>query len=271
METLEKFKKRNLYLVTLSIGKHYTEKFANKLIYDVLNNSDLKIYITTDVPEIVEEKFGNNERIVLNKINTDDIAVRLWLNENKVSSDFNFNLKYLCFDKIYEDQNSVVIFTDCDNSFEWWDKDQMFEYLYEEYIKGFDFFASRTDWTFGSFLKEYNNQTNRQHSIFWHKIYNYNLDKNPKPEWDDASLVAEDVLVFINNDDKLKKFYEQWKYLHDYLVKKDYTEGTWAEGFEIGVSAISAGFKAKDIGWSHHIFRKMLLYNGYKTGYKSEK
>jgi hypothetical protein len=58
------FKKRNLYLVTLSIGKHYTEKFANKLIYDVLNNSDLKIYITTDVPEIVEEHLLNVKTMI---------------------------------------------------------------------------------------------------------------------------------------------------------------------------------------------------------------
>jgi hypothetical protein len=269
METLEEFKKRRVYLVTLSIGKLYTERFANKLIDDVLNNSDLNIHVTTDVPEVIEEKFGINERVVLNKINSDNIKIRLWLNENKVSSDFNFNLKYLCFDEIYKDPTSIVIFTDCDNSFEWWNKDEAFDYLYEQYQQGFDFFASRTDWTFGGFMREYNSQTNRQHSIFWHKIFNYDLDKTPKPEWDGASLVAEDVLVFINNDDKVRKFYEQWKYLHDYLAAKDYTEGTWAEGFEIGVSAVVAGFKARDLGWSHHIFRKMFLYNGYKTGYKS--
>ena len=60
--------------------------------------------------------------------------------------------------------------------------------------------------------------------------------------------------------------FEQWKWFHDYLAKRDYTEGTWAEGFEIGVSAHVAGFKALDIGWNHGLWSRMFEANGYKTG-----
>jgi hypothetical protein len=267
----EEFKKRTVYLTTLSFGEYYTSKFTLKLIEDVLTLSDLKIHITTDVGHIVKEKYGNNDRVILNEIDLNTVKVRLWVNQVKVSDDFNFNLKYLTFKDICEDENSVVIFTDCDNSFDWWDREKVMEYLYERYKYGFDFFGCRADWLFSDFLKEYYGQDKREHSLFWHKIYGYDLDKTPRPDWGGAPLVAEHLLVFINNNGKMKRFYEEWKNLHDYLANKDYTEGTWAEGFEIGVAAIMAGFKPQNLDWSHHIFSKMIGYNGYKTGHKSEK
>lgn len=267
----EEFKKRTVYLTTLSFGEYYTSKFTLKLIEDVLTLSDLKIYITTDVGHIIKEKYQNNDRVILNEIDLSTVKVRLWVNQVKVSDDFNFNLKYLTFKDICEDENSVIIFTDCDNSFDWWDRDKVMEYLYERYQHGFDFFGCRADWLFEDFLKEYYSQDKREHSLFWHKIYGYDLDKNPRPDWGKAPLVAEHLLVFVNNEGKMKRFYEEWKNLHDYLANKDYTEGTWAEGFEIGVAAVVAKFKPQNLDWSHHIFSKMIGYNGYKTGHKSEK
>jgi hypothetical protein len=87
------------------------------------------------------------------------------------------------------------------------------------------------------------------------------------PELKDRPEFKADISIKYNKDN----LYEEWKILHDYLANKDYTEGTWAEGFEIGVAAIMAGFKPQNLDWSHHIFSKMIGYNGYKTGHKSEK
>jgi hypothetical protein len=49
-------------------------------------------------------------------------------------------------------------------------------------------------------------------------------------------------------------------------VNREWTEGTWAEGFEIGVSSYVAGFKSYDIGWNHPLWSRMFEANGYKTG-----
>ena len=65
---------------------------------------------------------------------------------------------------------------------------------------------------------------------------------------------------------QLNKMVEQWKWFHDYLNNKDYTYGTWAEGFEIGISCQIAGFNDYDIGYGHPIWSKVFEPNGYKTG-----
>ena len=70
----------------------------------------------------------------------------------------------------------------------------------------------------------------------------------------------------MNNNGKLNKMVEQWKWFHDYLNNKNYTYGTWVEGFEIGISCMNAGFNDYDIGYGHSIWSKVFEPNGYKTG-----
>lgn len=142
----------------------------------------------------------------------------------------------------------------------------LLNFIDTKYKEGYDFFGSRTDYKWKDFISGYINKTDNT-NIFNHKIFNYDLDSNLKPEWGDASLPAEYLLIFNNNNNnKLNLFYNSFKYFHDYLANKDYTEGTWAEGFELGVSALLAGFKPFDIGWHHPIWSKMFTPNGYKIG-----
>jgi hypothetical protein len=68
--------------------------------------------------------------------------------------------------------------------------------------------------------------------------------------------------------DKLNNFYNHWKYFHDYLISREFSYGTWAEGFEIGVSSFLSGFNGYDIGWNHEIWSKMIVASGYKNGHK---
>ncbi len=84
--------------------------------------------------------------------------------------------------------------------------------------------------------------------------------------WGGSPLPAEYLLIINNKSGKLKKMVESWKWFHDYLNNKDFTYGTWAEGFEIGVSANIAGFVSKDIGFFHELWSKIFTANGYKTG-----
>jgi hypothetical protein len=258
----------DIVLTTLSIGENYTKDYTLKLIDDILNITPIDCFITTDCPNIIIEKYGDNKRIHINSLNRENLKIRIPIGENKLADDFNFNLKYLAFEPVMNLNNTVVIFLDCDNSIDWWDNDTIQKFLIEKNNEGFDFFGARNDYKFGEFLRSYYNQNNKEDGIFWHKIYNYELNNYPKPEWDLSPLPAEDILIFINKDKKLIKFFEQWKWFHDFLCEKEYSFGTWAEGFEIGVSSLVAGFKNYDISWNHPIWGKIFTYNGYKIGDK---
>jgi hypothetical protein len=256
-------------LTTLSFGQNYTKDYTCRMIEDVLKLSNIDFYITTDCEEIITEKFGVNDRIKIHNIKRDEVKIRIPIGENKLSNDFNFNMRYLSLIPVMDLEDTIVIFTDCDNSFDWWDENMVLDFTKEKLSEGYDFFGPRTGYRWGDFLKDYNEKNKKDHGIFWHKIYNYDLDKTPKPEWSDASLPAEYLLIFVNKDKKLRKMVEQWKWFHDYLVNKEFSYGTWAEGFEIGVSALVAGFKPFDIAWHHFIWGKVFTANGYKTGPRS--
>jgi hypothetical protein len=255
-------------LTTLSFGENYTRDYTLKMIEDVLNITPIDFYITTDCRHLIEEQYGNNDRIHINELKREDVKIRIPIGEGKTATDFNFNMKYMSLVPVMDLDDTIVIFLDCDNSVDWWDETIIQEFMSDKYNEGYDFFAARNDFKWGEYLNTYYSQNNREEGIFWHKIYNYGLDVSPKPEWNEAPLPAEDILFFINRDGKLRKFVEQWKWFHDYLCNLDYSYGTWAEGFEIGVSAIVAGFKPYDISWHHPILGKIFTYNGYKTGSK---
>jgi hypothetical protein len=257
-------------LTTLSFGKNYTKDYALRLIEDVLNISNLEIFITTDCKDMIMEKFGINDRIKIQEISREEVTIRIPIGPSKSSDDFNFNMKYISLLPVVDLEDYVVIFTDCDNSFDWWDEEVITNHINDVLSIDCDFMASRTDWTWEGFMADFKEKNNSEHGIFWHKIPNYDLDEKLNIEWAKAPLPAEHVLIFINREKKLKKFCEQWKWFHDYLVNKDYSHGTWAEGFEIGVSSLVAGFKPHDIGWNHVIWNKIFTFNGYKTGPKSK-
>jgi hypothetical protein len=253
-------------LTTLSFGENYTRDYTLRMIEDVLNLSPIDFYITTDCRHIIEDKYGDNNRIHITDLKRDEVQIRVPIGENKGASDFNFNMRYLSLVPVMDLEDTMVIFTDCDNSFDWWDEELIQTYMSKINEEGYDFFAPRNDFKWKQFLSNYNNQNNREEGIFWHKIFNYDLNTNPRPEWDEAPCPAEYLLVFINTDRKLRKFVEQWKWFHDYLCNREFSYGTWAEGFEIGVSSLVAGFKPFDISWHHQIWGKVFTANGYKTG-----
>jgi len=254
------------------------------MIEDVLSLSKIDIYVTTDCSQLIRDKFGENSRIKIKELNRDDLKVRLPIGPNKGADDFNFNMRYLCLDHVKELENSLIIFTDCDNSFDWWDESEIKNFYEKMVSDGFDFFGPRTDYKVRNLLNTFNtnclskiNQSEYDYAnctVFWHKLYNYDMidfDKKTIKDfenhgWAGAGLPSEYLLIFINKDGKLKKMVDNWKWFHDYLVNKDFTYGTWAEGFEIGVSAYLAGFKDFDISYSHPIWSKVFTPNGYKTG-----
>lgn len=264
----------NICITTLSLGENYTRDYSLRLIDDVLNKTPHSIHLTTDYKTIITDKFGDNDRIIIKEIDRKDLTIRLNTDGGKgYANDFNFNMRYNCLETVKDLKDTVVIFTDCDNSLDWWDEDIIQNWLRDMQTQGYDFFAPRTDFKLKNFISNYMSvkDQNPQDGIFWHKLVNFDLLNNPKPEWDEAPLPAEYLLIFINDGVKLNSFYNKWKELHDYLVNQGWTYGTWAEGFEIGVSSITSGFKDYDISWHHQIWGKAFTANGYKIGHSTEK
>ena len=252
-------------ITTLSIGENYTRDYTTKLINDVLELSNLDIYITTDCRQILDDLFKDNERVKITEVNREDLVIRLKIGEH--SSDFNFNLRYLCFDPVKDLEDTLVIFTDCDNSFDWWDEDAVESFASGLVNQGFDFFAPRNTYYWSIYRTQFKTENNPMLGNYWHKITNFDIDVDDT-SIDNATIPAEYLLLFYNRDKKLVKFYEHWKWFHDYLVKKETTQGTWAEGFEIGVSAYRSGFVPYDISFSHDIWSRVFTASGYKNGHK---
>lgn len=254
-------------ITTLSIGENYTRDYTTRLINDVLNLTNIDIYITTDCKKILEEEFKGNDRVKITEVNRDELVIRVRIDVS--ADDFNFNLRYLCFDPVKELEDTLIIFTDCDNSFDWWDEEKIDEFADELVTQGYDFFAPRNSYFWSTYRKSYIVENNPRLGIFWHKILNYDLDINDE-SIDNATMPAEYLLLFYNKDKKLVKFYENWKWFHDYLISKETTSGTWAEGFEIGVSAFRSGFVPYDISFSHPVWTKVFTASGYKNGHRGD-
>lgn len=274
----------NIVLTTLSLGENYTRDYTLRMIEDVLKMSNMDMYVSTDCSHIIEEKYEGNSRIKIQKLDRNSLKVRLPIGKQKAASDFNFNMRYLCLEHVQDLQNTLIIFTDCDNSFDWWDQEIVEQFIHSNLKLGYDFFGPRTDYKLKSVLDTFNSNCldfiGRQEpnfsdcTIFWQKLFNYDLldldnkvIKNyPNHPWEEAGLPAEYLLLFYNTDGKLQKMVSKWKEFHDYLVNRDYTYGTWAEGFEIGVSSYLAGFTPLDLTFAHSIWNKIFTPNGYKTG-----
>lgn len=262
-----------IYFTTLSLGQNYTKDYTCKLLDQVLNKTNHFFAVTTDCPETIWDIYGkSNDRILIDIIDRNDFKIRLPIGSpDGPATDFNFNMRYRCLEQLIKlDHDFNVIWTDCDNSLEWWDEQEVQNFFSALLSQGYDFLAPRNEYKFKDFLLDYNSRNNPFHGIFWHKLFNYDLINNPRPEWNDASLPAEYMLVFLDSK-KLYNFYSQFKWFYDYLSALPYTQGTWAEGFEIGVSALVAGYKPYELGWNHYIMARAIKANGHKVGHPTER
>ena len=132
-------------LTTLSVGETYTRHYTLKLIKDTLDLTPLDIYIVTDFRNIIEEEYGNNPRIFISDTSRDQFKLRIPIGPNKGADDFNFNIRYKALEFVQDLEDTLIIFTDCDNSVDWWDDKIMNEFLEREINNGYTFFGPRTD------------------------------------------------------------------------------------------------------------------------------
>lgn len=226
---------------TLAIGQKYYDsaiKFSNNLFE--LDPDTIRIIVSD-----IEAAGPANTKIIKTEDNIESI----------VCNTFNYNLKYLAIKEAINFDCEYIIFTDAD----WiisknYDKNRIFKFL-KENSPEVDFFFERPH-PIGHSKLEWNN-------CFWrHKIEPYKLmDTN---QYDEAHVCNEQFAIFKNND-KLKSFVEAWAKRNQFCI--DNNVWTFAEGVEMGMSAIDAGmltqwssfytinhcFEFYDVRGQHHI------------------
>jgi hypothetical protein len=175
------------------------------------------------------------KRVVVSDINPDDIPLNTDMvsieNNTKivVCNTFNYNLKYQAIKACLSYSCKYIIYTDAD----WILSDQYCSNKINKFLaensSDIDFFFERPH--------QIGHSKVDLDSCFWrHKIEPYKLmDTN---QYDEAHVCNEQFAIFKNND-KLKFFVEAWAKRNQFCI--DNNVWTFAEGVEMGMSAIDAG------------------------------
>jgi hypothetical protein len=185
-----------------------------------LDQNTLRIIVSD-----IEAEYPSNTKIIKVENNT----------QFTVCNTFNYNLKYLAIKEAINFDSKYIIFTDAD----WiissgYDKAKIMQFL-EENNEEIDFFFERPH-TIGDSKRDWNN-------CFWrHKIEPYGLMDTHK--YDKAHVCNEQFMIFKNNS-KLKDFVNFWSSRNQFCIDKNIW--TFAEGVEMGMSAIDAGMNSE---WS---------------------
>jgi hypothetical protein len=202
---------------TLAIGQEYLNKakqFSNDLFsYD------------KNFQRIIISDISDNNIINTSVITLEESSV------TQVCNYFNYNLKYQAIKYAINFNTDYIIYIDAD-----WRINKNYS---SEKINKFlssnpdiDFYFERPH-SIGASKKD-------EYSCFWkHKIEPYKLMLTDK--YDHAHVCNEQFLIFKNND-KIHKFIEAWEQRNNFCVNNNIW--TFAEGVEIGMSAIDANMNS---------------------------
>lgn len=205
---------------------------CRSLIAEILEKTNHDILLSTNSVDNFQD-LGSNTRITIrdNISNTNNIL--------RYGSEFNYNLKYLAFQDIPKHYDAII-YLDCDIKLEHWTNEA--EELIAKTIKDYDMGATRTNCV----LKDDVNHLNSGiEALFSHKITAYQI-RETYPENDLiylSKLPSEHFLVFKNTPDKIKNFHKEWSNLNSYLQSINGGNGSWGDGFEIGIAAHKAGIR----------------------------
>ena len=216
---------------TLAIGEEY-ERNALKLFKDLKNKTtNCDFFLATNN---VECKDFEDDRIKINII--DPIKTV----DSRPGFNFNVNLKCLALKSslthVKNDHTLLpydfIFYIDGDwsvmESFDESKIKNIFNYMVNE---SKDFVFERP-----ALVKE--SRLDPENSFFREKIYDYDILEYTG--WDNAHVCNEQLLLFKNNY-KFKFFVQRWEQFLWYTIQNDIRN--YAEGFEIGISALEAGME----------------------------
>lgn len=228
--------------------------YTKRLIIDILVHTPHDILLTTNEVASFKTCFRNFEsRVIIRDIPTEGLIL-------KYPREFNYNLKFLCFREL-PSAYDVVVYIDGDMQLYKWGREA------EEFLVPF---TTTHEWggtRLGCVLNAEINHHNAGKALFSHKIRSYDIQNAPDIEMiSSACLPSEHFLVFRNIPDKLNKFAQMWAEMNAILQSKNGGEGSWGDGFEMGVSLTRAGFtNGMDISFGIIDQTLGLKFNGNKV------
>lgn len=201
---------------TLAISEPYLQS-AIKLHNSIKDKTFCDFNITTDL------ELKNLPRINFDKLNLERY------HDDRNGFSFYFNLKVLslkyCLDKGYD----FIVYTDAD----WRAREGFSEQKFIDLFNHMD--KNNIDFCFERPAPIGPNKKNLENCFFQEKLRDYNVFEHDK--WDEAHVVNEQFLIF-RNSWKFRFFVRKWEEFLWYSIKNNIWN--YAEGFEIGVSALES-------------------------------
>jgi hypothetical protein len=233
----------------IQYGSEIYATFANRLIDSTMENTNFDIRVATNRPELFSEalsKYGSRVSLLVDRLEDKQV----WVGA------FNQLLKFLALKDVPK-KYDYVLYLDCDASFfKSMDDELVFNTIRMEESNGFNGMANRSDE--GYFMQQLTDHCSGVENIFSAKFRLHNLTLDTAPiEWKTATMPCEHILLLKNEDDKLQimsdKIAEFNKKLEAQLEQPYISCIPDMEAFELGISALIAGYKLGEINsYVHH-------------------
>jgi len=241
---------KNILISTISYinaereGSDIYTTYAKRLINDVLTKTPYDIMVTTNHPSYFIDENNN-------------WSGRVKIKENKLENHrthvgaFNQLLKFSAIQDI-DKKYDWVLYLDCDAGFTTNIDTNIIDMRISQWEQeGFDMLVLLANRTYDWALKEYQEtiRIGGYKRLFDDKFvfYGINLD------WKNATLPSEHVLLIKNNEKLSVMAFEFEKFCFLFETQSPNNVITYdMEAFEIGVSALIAGYNVGEMGWGNH-------------------
>lgn len=214
---------------TLAAGEEYETK-AIKLFSDIaLRTRNCDFFLTTTNENIPYM----GDRFIIKVINPPSLH-----HEAIGTTSFHYNLKSLALKNIVEHEKKniekekydYIIYIDSDwGMYDLFSEEKVLNML--KWVK-----ESEYDFVFERPARIGDSRAHPEGSFFMQKLLDYDMLEYPK--WDEAHCANEQFMIFKNNY-KFKFFTQRWEQFLWYSIENKIRN--YAEGFEIGISALEAG------------------------------
>lgn len=255
-------------------GAEIYATFCQRLIEDVMNKTPFDIMVTTNETNHYDElvsKYGN--RIIIREETLEKHRLTVGV--------FNQLLKFYTITNI-DNKYDWVLYLDCDAGLTGeWDITELETQIREWENQSYDFLGTRTNCILYNELLDHEEKLrihneeiakgNVEHynpgNLFSNKFkfYEVSSDNGPK-EWFDAKLPSEHVFL-VKNDDKLSKMSKTFEdFCYKFESQGQYPITVDMEAFEIGVSALLAGYNIGDFGnvGLYHVIKVICNHNNWE-------
>lgn len=228
--------------------------YGKNLVNEILSLTNHDVLLTTNDVDFYSDII--NPRFTVRNNLTENLILRY-----SSGAEFNYNLKFLAFKDI-PTKYDAIFYLDCDVKLINWTTRA--DDLLDEILSEYDFIATRLNCVLRNEMSQLNDTGN---CLFRHKVLSYNINSYDKDDKIfNSALPSEHYFILKNDPERVKMFYERWSQLNDELQKLNGGNGSWGDGFEIGLSANYANFnKILNQGYSTFEVDFGMLFNGNKT------